>query len=220
MKKLTENNCVSIGKASSMLGVTIQTLRNWDKNGKLTPSFITSGGTRMYDLATLNLIKGKKSIVPDRFTVAYARVSTRSQAKELETQKELLTLYCAKNAYRYKLISDIGSGLNYDKEGLNELIELIASGKIERLILVHKDRLLHFGSEIIFKLCALNDVAIEIINVGEELNPNKELIRDVLEIITVFSAKLYGRRSHKSLKMIDDLKKNLPSSMDKENDEA
>lgn len=220
MKNLTENNYVSIGKASSMLGVTIQTLRNWGKNGKLAPSFITSGGTRMYDLATLNLIKGKKSIVPDRFTVAYARVSTRSQAKELETQKELLTLYCTKNAYRYKLISDIGSGLNYDKDGLNELIELIASGKVERLILVHKDRLLRFGSEIIFKLCSLNDVAIEIINVGEELNPNEELVKDILEIITVFSSKLYGQCSHKSLKMIDDLKKNLPSSMDEKDDEA
>lgn len=209
MKNINEINCVSIGKAANILGVSIQTLRNWDKTGKLTPNFITFGGTRMYDLATLNLIKGKKSIVPDRYTLAYARVSTQSQKKELETQKELLTLYCSKQGYRYKLLSDIGSGLNYTKAGLNELIELICSGQIERLVLVHKDRLLRFGSEIIFKLCNIYDVEVEIINVGEELNPNEELVKDVLEIITTFSAKLYGRRSHKSLKMIDNLKKNL-----------
>lgn len=209
MKNINEIKCVSIGKAANILGVSIPTLRNWDKAGKLTPSFITSGGTRMYDLATLNLIKGKKSIVPDRYTLAYARVSTQSQKKELETQKELLTLYCSKQGYRYKLISDIGSGLNYSKPGLDELIELICSGQIERLVLVHKDRLLRFGSEIIFKLCNIHNVEVEIINVGEELNPNEELVKDVLEIITVFSAKLYGRRSYKSLKMIDDLKKNL-----------
>ena len=209
MKNINEINCVSIGKAANILGVSIPTLRNWDKTGKLAPSFITSGGTRMYDLATLNLIKGKKSIVPDRYTLAYARVSTYSQKKELETQKELLTFYCSKQGYRYKLLSDIGSGLNYNKAGLDELIGLICSGQIERLVLVHQDRLLRFGSEIIFKICSINDVSIEIINVGDELNPNEELARDVLEIITVFSARLYGRRSHKSLKMIDDLKKNL-----------
>ena len=209
MKNINEINCVSIGKAANILGVSIPTLRNWDKAGKLTPSFITSGGTRMYDLETLNLIKGKKSIVPDRYTLAYARVSTQAQKRELETQKELLTLYCSKQGYRYKLISDIGSGLNYNKTGLNELIELICSGQIERLVLVHKDRLLRFGSEIIFKLCNIYDVEVEIINVGDELNPNEELAKDVLEIITVFSARLYGKRSHKSLKIIDDLKKNL-----------
>ena len=209
MKNINEINCVSIGKAANILGVSIPTLRNWDKTGKLTPSFITAGGTRMYDLATLNLIKGKKSIVPDRYTLAYARVSTHSQKKELETQKELLTLYCSKQCYKYKLISDIGSGLNYNKAGLDELIELICSGQIERLVLVHRDRLLRFGSEIIFKLCNIYNVEVEIINVGEELKPNEELVKDVLEIITVFSAKLYGKRSHKSLKMIDDLKKNL-----------
>ena len=209
MKNINEINCVSIGKAANILGVSIPTLRNWDKLGKLTPSFITSGGTRMYDLETLNLIKGKKSIVPDRYTLAYARVSTQAQKRELETQKELLTLYCSKQGYRYKLLSDIGSGLNYTKAGLNELIELICSDQIERLVLFHKDRLLRFGSEIIFKLCDIHDVEVEIINVGDELNPNEELARDVLEIITVFSARLYGRRSRKSLKMIDDLKKNL-----------
>ena len=209
MKNINEINCVSIGKAANILGVSISTLRNWDKAGKLTPSFITAGGTRMYDLATLNLIKGKKSIVPDRYTLAYARVSTQSQKEELETQKELLTLYCSKQGYRYKIISDMGSGLNYTKAGLNELIELICSGQIERLVLVHKNRLLLFGSEIIFKICNIHDVEVEIINVGEELNPNEELVKDVLEIITAFSTKLYGKRAHKSLKMIDDLKKNL-----------
>ena len=69
--------------------------------------------------------------------------------------------------------------------------------------------MLRFGSEIILKLCSIYDVEVEIINIGDELNPNEELVKDVLEIIILFSAKLYGKRSHKSLKMIDDIKKNL-----------
>ena len=98
----------------------------------------------------------------------------------------------------------MGSGLNYNKKGLTELITLIENEEINRLIITHKDRLLRLGSEIIFKLCEIHNVKIDIINKDDEKTDyNEELVEDVLNIITVFSAKLYGSRSNKNKKIIE-----------------
>ena len=94
-------------------------------------------------------------------------------------------------------------GINYNKKGLERLIKLICLGEIERLVVSHKDRLLRFGSEIIFSICEQHNVEIVIINKSINSTFEEELTNDVLEIITVFSAKLYGSRSHKNKKIID-----------------
>jgi len=79
-------------------------------------------------------------------------------------------------------------------------------GQIGRLVLTHKDRLFCFGSELIFSLCAAKNVEVVIINQGDEPTFEEELAKDVLEIITVFSARLYGSRSPKNKKLMDNLK--------------
>ena len=101
---------------------------------------------------------------------------------------------------------DLGSGMNYSKSGLNELLELIVDGRIARLVVTHKDRLLRFGAELVFSICAMKNVEVVIINQGNEQSFEDELVSDVLEIITVFSARLYGSRSHKNKKIIDGMK--------------
>ena len=100
----------------------------------------------------------------------------------------------------------MGSGLNYRKKGLIRLIKLICSYQVERLVLTHKDRLLRFGSDLIFTLCENFGTEIVIINRSEDSTFEEDLANDVLEIITVFSARLYGSRSHKNKKIIQDLK--------------
>ena len=100
------------------------------------------------------------------------------------------------------MISDLGSGLNYNKKGLRELIEWICSNRIERIVVNYKDRLIRFGFELIEHLCSIYNVTIEVINLTEDKTYEEELVEDVLSVITVFSAKLYGSRSHKSKKMI------------------
>ncbi|MDH2048685.1 IS607 family transposase, partial [Acinetobacter johnsonii] len=108
--------------------------------------------------------------------------------------------------WTFELISDLGSGMNYRKKGLNKLLEAIMNDEIGRLVLTHKDRLLRFGAELVFALCEAKSVEIVILNKGENLSFEEELAQDVLEIITVFSARLYGSRSKKNQKLIQAVK--------------
>lgn len=205
---------VSIGKAAKMLGVTIQTMRNWDRSGKLKPDDITRGGARRYSIKSLLMINGDISPTRDELkTIAYARVSSSDQKKDLESEINVLELYCTRKGYKYEVISDLGSGMNYYKKGLTNLINLILDNKVERLVITHKDRLLRFGAELIFAICEAKGVEVVIINKGDE-NPKfeEELAKDVLEIITVFSARLYGSRSKKNKKLIEDMKEVIDDS--------
>ena len=104
------------------------------------------------------------------------------------------------------MIEDLGSGLNYNKRGLKRLIKLIADNQVERLVLTHKDRLLRFGSELVFSLCEHFGCEVVIINRTEDSSFEEDLATDVLEIITVFSARLYGSRSHKNKRIVEELK--------------
>ncbi|MGN7614182.1 IS607 family transposase, partial [Magnetococcales bacterium HHB-1] len=134
------------------------------------------------------------------------RVSSRDQVNDLERQKQLLELYCSANGWTFEMISDLGSGMNYRKRGLKKLLNAILDYEVGRLVLTHKDRLLRFGAELVFSLCEARNVEIVIINQTDEASFEEELAKDVLEIITVFSARLYGSRSRKNKKLIDGLK--------------
>ena len=111
--------------------------------------------------------------------------------------------YCTKQGWNFQVIQDLGSGMNYQKKGLKTLIKLILERKISRLVLTHKDRLLRFGAELIFALCEAKQIEVVFINKGDEVSFEEELAQDVLEIITVFSARLYGSRSKKNKKLIE-----------------
>ena len=146
----------------------------------------------------------------DRVTIAYARVSSQDQKEDLKRQAQVLELYCAEHGYKYELITDLGSGMNYYKKGLTTLISRILDDGVKRLVLTHKDRLLRFGAELIFSICEAKGVEVVIINRGEEkASFEEDLAKDVLEIITVFSARLYGSRSGKNRKIIEKLQESV-----------
>jgi len=196
---------MTIGQAAKWLGVSTQTLRRWERDGRLEPPQRTPGGQRRYDLYSLG--HEKRKVEPSsRRTVAYARVSSHDQKSDLERQKEMLSMYCSSQGWSFEIVSDLGSGMNYRKRGLKKLLEGIIEGSIGRLVLTHKDRLLRFGAELIFSICEEKEVEVVMINKGDEPSFEEELAQDVLEIITVFSARLYGSRSRKNKKMISDMK--------------
>lgn len=199
------NRLVSINEASKQLGVSVSTLRRWDKSGVLVAEK-TPNGHRRYDLNKINpnLLHGIGN--KDRKTVAYARVSSSDQKDDLDRQIGVLELYCAKQGWTYEIINDLGSGMNCHKKGLKTLLDGILNDEIGRLVLTHKDRLLRFGSELVFALCERKNVEVIIINQGENLSFEEELAQDVLEIITVFSARLYGSRSKKNKKLLEAVK--------------
>lgn len=188
---------IKIGKAAELLGVSIQTLRRWELQKILVPDRKT-GGTRYYLID--NLFKVEKST---DLTIAYARVSSHDQKDDLKRQSSLLASFCTSRGWNYEIIEDLGSGMNYYKKGLKKLLELILEKKIARLVITHKDRLLRFGAELIFSICQAKHIEVVIINQGDEISFEEELTKDVLEIITVFSARLYGARSHKNKKLVE-----------------
>ena len=96
--------------------------------------------------------------------------------------------------------------MNYHKKGLITLLNRLLSGTVERLVLTHKDRLLRFGAELIFSICEMNQTEVVIINQSQDSTFEEELAKDVLEIITVFSARLYGSGSKKNQRLIDGMK--------------
>ncbi|MDX1900992.1 MAG: IS607 family transposase [Gammaproteobacteria bacterium] len=193
-----------IGQAAQLLGVSTSTLRRWERDGKLIPER-TKGEHRLYRLSKFKISKSKNE-GRDRKTIAYARVSSHDQKSDLERQKKVLEMYCASHGWSFELLTDLGSGMNYYKKGLKILLNAILDGHIGRLVLTHKDRLLRFGAELVFALCEAREVEVVIINSGDELKFEEELAKDVLEIITVFSARLYGSRSRKNQKLLEGMK--------------
>jgi putative resolvase len=109
-----------------------------------------------------------------------------------------LESFCAANGWTFEMIQDLGSGLNYQKKGLKKVIKAICSGSIDRLVITHKDRLMRFGAELIFSLCEQFGTQVIVINSKQEASFEDDLVQDVLEIMTVFSARLYGSRSRKN----------------------
>ena len=196
---------VAVAEAAKFLGVSKTTLRRWESEGRLLPDERTPGGQRRYDLARLrpNAFHAGSHA---RTTIAYARVSSHDQKADLQRQVRMLEMFCSANGWSFAILSDLGSGMNYRKRGLRNLLERIVAGDVDRLVLTHKDRLLRFGSELVFAICELKDIEVVIINQGEEPSFEEDLAQDVLEIVTVFSARLYGSRSPKNKKILEKLK--------------
>ncbi len=119
----------------------------------------------------------------------------------------MLEMFCVSHGWSFEIISDLGSGMNYNKRGLKNLLNKILNNEISRLVLTHKDRLLRFGAELVFALCESKGIEVVLVNKGSEPSFEEELAADVLEIITVFSARLYGSRSRKNKKLIENLEK-------------
>ena len=177
---------LSIAQKTAELGVPIVTLRRWHHKGLLNPDFITPGGHRRYH---------KKHIEKNRIVVGYSRVSSHDQKDDLQRQSSVL-----KQSGVNKLISDIGSGLNFNKKGFSSLIKLLFSGTVSEIKIIEKDRLLRFGFPLMEKLCAHFNTKITILRQKPALSYEHQLAEDLISIITVFSAKLYGKRSHANKK--------------------
>lgn len=193
---------MSIGKFAKELGVTPEHVRTMHRTGEVIPARISEKGTRYYSEEQLRELKNSRTPQREEKVVAYCRVSTKSQQYELEKQVENVKSYMYAKGYSFEVITDIGSGINYKNKGLQKLISLIGSNQVTKVVILHKDRLVQFGFELIQLLCDLHDVKIEIIDNSERSN-KEELTDDLIEIITVFANRLYGSRSKKTRTLIE-----------------
>lgn len=196
---------MSIGKFAKKAGVSTSTIRKMDRENKLKPARVSDGGTRYYSSDQLIEFQNVKN--DNKIVVGYCRVSTPSQKDDLETQVSNLKTYMIAKGYEFDIIRDIGSGINYKKKGLKQLIDMINNHEISKIVILYKDRLIRFGYELIEYLCEINGVEIEIVD-HEEKSKEDELTDDLIQIITVFANRLYGQRSKKTKRLIDEAKNN------------
>lgn len=197
---------LSINKVSKILGVTPQTLRNWDKSGYFKPEQTRNNGYRYYSQTQIDnfIEKRSKDKYKNRINVGYCRVSTTKQKEDLKRQADNLNLYLKSLNQSYQIIKDIGSGINYNKKGLKELITLICKHKVDTVYVLSKDRLVRFGFELIEYFAELNDCRIVVLD-NEDKTKEQELVEDLMQIITVFSCRLHGQRASKTRQLMQDL---------------
>jgi len=181
---------------SKMIGVSVFTLQRWDRQEMLKAHrSLTNRRYYTHDqyLQYRGLVSSEQGKV-----ITYARVSSPSQKKDLATQKEALRAYCQEHGIKVdQWVEDIGSALNYKRKGFNQIIEDIELGHVKRLIIGYEDRFVRFGYDWFEAFCERHGTAITVIN-GESFSPQEELVRDLTAIISVFSARLHGLRSHKN----------------------
>jgi putative resolvase len=181
---------------SKLVGVSVFTLQRWDRNGTLT-AHRTPTNRRYYTHDQYLRYRGLISNEQGK-TIAYARVSSPSQKKDLLMQKDALRAYCLEHSIKVdQWIEDIGSALNYQRKGFTQVIEEIELGHVKRVVIGYEDRFVRFGYDWFEAFCERHGTEIVVTN-GESFSPEQELVKDLLAIVTVFSARLHGLRSHKN----------------------
>lgn len=201
---MCDNKFVGGKEASEILGVHQRTLYLWEEK-KLIETIRTPGGKRLYNVNKYleehksNIDTINKKINKDdneKLNICYVRVSSLGQADDLKRQKEMM-----KSKYpEYEIIEDIGSGLNLNKRGIKRIIKLGIEGKINEVVVAYRDRLTRFGFELIEEIIKdYSNGKITILSETEKLEPEEELVKDVMAIMNVYVAKMNGLRKYKKI---------------------
>ena len=198
----------SAKEVTRILGVTAQTLRNWDKQNKLKPSYTKSNGYRYYSEESILSYTQERKTKKDIHVIGYARVSSKKQVDDLDRQIDNLNKYISNKYASFEIISDVGSGINYKKTGLLKLIDKISKKEVDLIIVLYKDRLLRFGFELIEYFAYINNVKIEVLDKIDK-EEEQELVEDLVQIITIYACKLQGRRKKNTSKLLKEINKVL-----------
>lgn len=165
------------------------TVRRWGTAGRLIEDYRTPRNHRRYAVTTIRSFLG---IEPDRYSIGYARVSASDQRKDLHTQANRLSHHAD------RVITDLGSGMNCRKPGLRRLLDALLRREVSCLYLTEVDRLLRFGHELLFHVCRWAGTDVCVLDARQDIPFEQELCQDVLTLMTVFTARLYGKRAHKN----------------------
>ena len=192
------DNTYSPKEFGKLIGRTTNTLQKWDREGKLKAHRTPTTNRRYYTHDQYLLYRG---LVAEEqgLTIVYTRVSGVAQKPDLAKQVHALEAYCKQHSITVdEWMSDIGSGLNYKRKQFNRLFEMIELGQVRRLVIVHRDRLVRFGYDYFEAFCQRHHSELVVIN-AEAMSPEQELVRDLMAIVTVFSARLHGLRAYKKV---------------------
>jgi len=181
---------------AKQLGVSVETLRRWDRSGKL-PAKRTVSNHRYYTEDDLMVARGLKITATERLVKVYCRVSSPKQKQELTNQRAAMEQFClARGLAVDEWIEEIGGGLNFKRKKFLALVEEGIRGEIEMIVIAHKDRLCRFAYDLIEQLLSKRGCQIIVAN-QQSLSPQQELVEDLMAIIHCFSCRLYGSRSYR-----------------------
>lgn len=186
-----------IGKTAELLNLHPNTLRAMHADGSFVPAFVGRGGSRYYSYEQIQQFAGKDTAQTNdlpRKIIGYCRVSSTKQKADLERQKDRLELYMLAQGYQFETISDIGSSINFNNKGLLKLLAMVENNEVEKIVIMHKDRLLQFGFELFEQICHIHNTNIEIV-AHTNLSDEQELVTDLVQLITAFNDKLQDKRT-------------------------
>ena len=179
-----------VGEFAKLLNVTVKTLQNWDKQGTLK-AYRTPTNQRFYTEEQLNQVLNLSNNNQNKkqgLKIGYCRVSTHNQKNSLQNQEEFLRSYTnAKGVILDEVLTDIGSGINYNRKNFNKILELVEAGEISEIYVTYRDRFVRFGFDWFNTFCEKHGAKIIILN-QPSTSPEQELAEDLLNIVTVFSA--------------------------------
>jgi DNA binding domain, excisionase family len=183
----------TLKEACLLLGLHPRTIQKWDKQGKIRV-VRTPGGRRRIPESEIRRLQGEKGI---RSVIGYARVSSNTQKDDLERQVE----YLRQRGVR-EVVTDIGSGLNEKRRGFLRLLDRVLHNEVDKVVVLYEDRLTRFGFDTLKKVFEAHGTTIEVLNQTDAKPPQQELAEDLITIISRFSGKLYGMRSHKQKEVV------------------
>lgn len=196
---MTEMEYYKLQEAVKLTGLCAMTIQRYAKSGKID-SIVFPSGRKHYDISTLIPESVNKKLIENKIikrNVCYCRVSTYGQKKNLENQIK----YMKEKYPDYEIISDVGSGINFKRRGIKKLIKYAIAGELEILVVAYKDRLCRIGYDLLEHIMTTySDTKIIIDTDKEEETVNDEMSKDIIEIITVYSAKIHGMRNYKKSK--------------------
>ena len=193
---------------TQLLGVTAQTLRNWDKEGKLKPAYTKSNGYRYYSEEDDFSYTKERDRKKEKKLIGYVKTSSLENEVSLTRKKTVIETYLRSTNQEYEIISDIGSGINYNKPGLKKLIEKINKKEVDEIVVLYKDRLLRYGFELVEYFAKLNNVKIRVLDKINKTE-DEELVEDLVQIITEFSCKIQGKRKAKTKRILEEIKEKI-----------
>ena len=188
-----------VGQFAKLLNVTVKTLQNWDKQGTLK-AYRTPTNQRFYTEEQLNQVlnlSNSNQIEKQGLKIGYCRVSTHNQKSSLQNQEDYLRNYTnAKGVILDEVFTDIGSGINYNRKNFNKILELVEAREVSEIYVTYKDRFVRFGFDWFNTFCEKHDAKIIVLN-QPSTSPEQELAEDLLNIVTVFSARNHSLRTYK-----------------------
>ena len=196
---------------TKILGVTAQTLRNWDKENKLKPTYVKSNGYRYYSEESILAYTQERKTKKNLNVIGYTRVYKENEI-ELSKQKENIEKYLKERYEHYEIIEDIGSGINYNKPGLLKLIEKINKKEVDVIVVLYKDRLLRFGFELVEHFASLNNVKIEVLDKIDKTQ-DEELLETLKEIIDDTKDKIKGENKNIKRTLLEEMSKNVTKTI-------